>query len=91
MCAKSLQLCPVQPHELLPSWLLCPWNFPGKNTRVVFHALLQGTFLTQVLNLGLLTAGRLFYCLNHQENLGKSLDVRYLGGRAPVSPKVSEQ
>ena len=26
--------------------LLCPWNCPGKNTRVVCHALLQGTLPT---------------------------------------------
>ena len=29
------------------SRLLCPWNFPSKNTRVRFHSLLQGIFLTQ--------------------------------------------
>jgi len=27
--------------------LLCPWDSPGKNTRVGCHALLQGIFLTQ--------------------------------------------
>ena len=27
--------------------LLCPWDSPGKNTGVGFHALLQGIFLTQ--------------------------------------------
>ena len=27
--------------------LLCPWNFPGKNTGVGCHALLQGIFPTQ--------------------------------------------
>ena len=30
--------------------LLCPWNFPGKNTGVGCHFLLQGIFLTQGLN-----------------------------------------
>ena len=34
--------------------LLCPWNSPGKNTGVGCHALLQGIFPTQGLNLGLL-------------------------------------
>ena len=34
-----------------PTGLLCPWDFPGKNTRVGFHFLLQGIFLTQGLNL----------------------------------------
>ena len=37
-----------------PAMLLCPWNSPGKNTGVGCHALLQGIFLTQGLNLGLL-------------------------------------
>ena len=32
----------------------CPWNFPGKNTRVGFHDLLQGNFQAQGLNPGLL-------------------------------------
>ena len=27
--------------------LLCPWNFPGKNTGVGCHFLLQGIFLMQ--------------------------------------------
>ena len=35
-------------------WRLCPWDSPGKNTGVGFHALLQGIFLTQGLNLNLL-------------------------------------
>ena len=40
--------------------LLCSWNSPKKNTGVGCHFLLQGIFLTQELNLGLCTAGRLF-------------------------------
>ena len=35
--------------------LLCPWNFPGKNTGVSCHFLHQGIFLTQGSNL----------CLSH--------------------------
>ena len=34
--------------------LLCPWDFPGKNTGVGCHLLLQGIFPTQGLNLPLL-------------------------------------
>ena len=34
----------LQPHEL-PARLLCPWNFPGKNTGVGCHFLHQGIFL----------------------------------------------
>ena len=34
--------------------LLCPWDSPGKTTEVGSHALLQGIFLTQGSNHGLL-------------------------------------
>ena len=43
----------LQPHELKPVGLLCPWVFPGKNAGVGCHFLLQGIFLTQELNPGL--------------------------------------
>ena len=46
--------------------LLCPWDFPGKNTGVGCHFLLQGIFLTQGLNLGLLHCGQILCCLSHQ-------------------------
>ena len=47
--------CPtLRPHGLQPARLLSPWNSPGENTGVGCHALLQGIFLTQVSNLGLL-------------------------------------
>ena len=36
-----------QPQGLQPARLLCPWDFPGKNTGVGCHFLLQGIFLTQ--------------------------------------------
>ena len=37
-------------HALKAARLLCPWDFPGKNTRMGCHFLLQGIFLTQGLN-----------------------------------------
>ena len=37
----------LRPHELQPARLLCPWDFPCKNTRVGCHFLFQGIFLTQ--------------------------------------------
>ena len=41
--AQSLQLYPtLRPHGLQPTRLLCPWDFPGKNTGVGWHFLLQG-------------------------------------------------
>ena len=46
--------------------LLCPWDFPGKNTGVCCHVLLQGIFLTQGSNLRLLHCTWILYCLSHQ-------------------------
>ena len=37
----------LQPRGLQAARLLCPWNFPGKNTGVGCHFLLQGIFPTQ--------------------------------------------
>ena len=48
--SNSLQLLGLQ-----LTWLLCPWNFPGKNTGVGRHFLLQGSNIpTQGSNPGLL-------------------------------------
>ena len=39
---------PLWPYGLKPTRLLCPWDFPGKNTGVDGHTLLlQGIFPTQ--------------------------------------------
>ena len=62
MCDSS------QPHGLQPARLLCPWNFPGKKTRVDCHLLLQGIFLTQELNLGLLHCRQVLYHLSYQQS-----------------------
>ena len=52
VCAKLLQSCLTlcDSMDYKPARLLCPWNFPGKNTGLGFHTLLQGIFLTQGLN-----------------------------------------
>ena len=44
----------LRSHGLQPARLLCLWNFPGKNTGVGCHFLLQGIFPNQGLNPGLL-------------------------------------
>ena len=54
------------PHGLEPTRLLCPWNFPGKNTGVGCRFLLQRIFPSQRLNLGLLHCRQTLYCLSHQ-------------------------
>ena len=47
-------------------WILCPWNFPGKNTGVGCHFLLQGIFLTQRWNTRVLHWQADSLPLNHQ-------------------------
>ena len=56
----------LRPHGLQPVRLLCPWDFPGKNTRVGCHFLFQGIFLTQELNLGLLHCKWILYQLSYE-------------------------
>ena len=53
---NEVKVLVTQSHLTLcnPTTLLCPWNSPGKNTGVSCHFLLQGIFLTQGLNSGLL-------------------------------------
>ena len=50
-----------RPHELQPTWLLCSWDSPVKNTRVVCHFLLQRIFPTQALNLCLPHCRQILY------------------------------
>ena len=47
--AKSCPI-PSRPPGRQPARLLCPWNFPGKNTRLGCHFFLQGMFPTQEQN-----------------------------------------
>ena len=47
MCACSVTPNSLWPQGLYPTRILCPWNFPGKNTGVGYHFLLQGIFLSQ--------------------------------------------
>ena len=60
----------LQPYGLQPARLFCLWDFPGKNTGVGCHFLLQGIFLTQGSNLHLL------YLLHWQAD---SLPLWHLG------------
>ena len=57
--SHSFQLYGVQSARLL-----CPWDSPSKITGVGCHALLQGIFLTQGLNLVLLQCRRILYHLS---------------------------
>ena len=54
---------------LQPTRLFCPWNYPGKNTGVGCHPLLQRIFPTQGLNSGLLHWRRILYRWATREDL----------------------
>ena len=55
----------------VPARLLSPWDSPGKNTGVGCHALLQGVFLTQGSNPGLLHCRQILYPWTTYEAHGK--------------------
>ena len=61
--SRSVMTNSLQPHELYPARLPCPWNSPGKNTGVGCHSLLQRIFLTQGLNLVLPHCRQILYRL----------------------------
>ena len=68
----AVRVCSVmsdsfRPHGLEPIRLLCPWDFPDKNTGVGCHFLLQGIFMTQGSN----------PCLLHWQ--ADSLPLHHLG------------
>ena len=52
VCCSVAQSCPplCDLMDSNPPRLLCPWDFPGKDTGVGGHFLLQGIFLTRGLN-----------------------------------------
>ena len=56
----------VSPWTAAPQAPFRPWDFPGKNTGVGCHFLLQWIFPTQGLNPGLPHCRQTLYCLSHQ-------------------------
>ena len=56
-----------------PHGLYSPWNPPGQNTGVDSLSLLQGIFLTQGSNPGLLHCRRI---LNHLSHQGSPVEIR---------------
>ena len=66
-CLSCPTLC--NPMNSSPLGSFVHEDSPGKNTRVVCHALLQGIFPTQGLNPGLLHCRQTLYHLSHQGSL----------------------
>ena len=63
--SEVAQSCQTIRDPMDPIRLLCPWDFPGKNTGMRCHFLLQGIFPTEGLNPGLLHCRQLLYHLSH--------------------------
>ena len=58
----------MRSHGLQSTRLLCPWDFPGKNTGVGSCPRLQGIFPSQGSNLGFPHCRQILYCLSHQRS-----------------------
>ena len=63
-CSKDSHTAGQRPAQS-PFRLLCPWDSPGRNTRVGCYALLQGIFPTWGSNPGLLHCRWILYRLSH--------------------------
>ena len=61
-CSSLHRVQFLWPHGFYPTRLLCPWDFPGKNTGVGCHFLLQRIFPTQGSNPGCLHCRWILYC-----------------------------
>ena len=83
----------LRPHGLQTTRLLCPWDFPDKNTGVGCHSFLQGIFLTRGLNPSLLHCRWILYHLSHQETflLSGTLFLRCLPRFFPLFLRIFAQ
>ena len=64
--SRSVVSDSLPPHGLQPTTLFCPWDFPGKNSGVGCHFLLQRIFRTQGSNPGLPNCRQMLYRLSYQ-------------------------
>ena len=68
VCVLSHTRLFVTPVE--PDRLLCPWNFPGKNTRMGCHFLLQGSFwLMDLMHISCTGRKILYHCATWKHQL----------------------
>ena len=80
----------LKPHGLEPAKLLCPWDFPDRNTGLGCHFVLQGIFPTRESNL-------IFLWLLHSqadslssEPPGKFLNVLQFSSVAQLCPTLCD-
>ena len=88
--SRSVVSDSLWPHGLYR--LFSPWDFPGKNTGVGCHFLLQGIFLTQGLNPGLPHSRQMLYHLSHpgsQESWSKQGNYRKTSTSASLTMLIA--
>ena len=85
--SRSVTHNSLRPHRLQSARLLCPWDFPGKNTGVSCHALLHGIFPTQGSNPGLPHCRQILYHLSHRGSPRILKWVAYPFSRASFQPR----
>ena len=85
------QSCPAlcDPMDCKAPRLLCLWNSSGKYTGVSSHSLLQGIFLSQGSNLGLLHCRQILYQVSHQGSPG--LAPTLTPYKEPVCPSSASE
>ena len=89
--AVQARSCPtLRPHGLQPTRLLRPRDFPGKSTGVGCCFLLQGIFLTQGSNPGLLRCRQTFYPLSHQGKASQNMSYRRDGRKRILRKRIKE-
>ena len=71
----------LQSHRLYIAKLLCPWDFPGKNTGMGCHSLLQKIFLTGIESQSLVLKADSFPSELHQ-----SVEFKFIPSKSRVTP-----
>ena len=74
--SRSVMPDSLQPHGLQPTGFICLWDFPGKDTGVGCHFLLQGIFPIQGLKLGFLHCRQILDRLSYEESTTDSNTIQ---------------
>ena len=96
MCVCSVMSNSLQPHGPWPSRILCPWDFPDKNTGVGCHAVLQRIFLTQGSNPGIPHCGQILYhlqphCTREETDAEKWDDLSISRNQGATQPRLEAE
>ena len=77
-CECSVMSDSLQPHGLQPTRLLCPWDFPGKNTGVGYHFLLDAE--TETVSLESPALASMFLTWEDHVRIQRSVKLILAGG-----------